>query len=112
MGKGLSWGSAQPNSVVGSNKCNIEPESYSMNCSSLQHVELDWNFNPVKICLVSCLEINDISLCLGSTDVDVESVNNGLSEIFCQSCASQGRQVDTVKILLVPKVNLIELFHV
>ena len=52
-------------------------------------MKLQRNLNPVQICLVSSLKVNHVSDGLGSADVDVEGVDDGLSEVFFQGFTSQ-----------------------
>lgn len=77
-----------------------------MHSPGLQHVELNGDLNTVKICLVSCLEVDDVTHGLGCADVYVKRVYDWLSEIFSEGCASEGREIDTVEVFLVPKVHL------
>ena len=106
VGQRLSWGSAEPHSVSCPDEGNVEPECNPVDSSSLKHVELDGDLNAVKICLMSCLEVDDMPHGLCCADVHVKSVNNGLSEVFSESCASEWREVNTVEVFLIPEVNL------
>ena len=106
MGQRLGWGSAEPHSVSCPDEGNVEPECNPVDSSSLKHVELDGDLNAVKICLMSCLEVDDMPHGLCCADVHVKSVNNRLSEVFSESCASEWREIDTVEVFLVPEVNL------
>ena len=56
MSEGLGGGGAQPNRVVGPNKRDVKPKSYSMNRPCLEHVELQRNLDSVKIGFVSSLK--------------------------------------------------------
>ena len=89
VGQRLGWGSAEPHSVSCPDEGNVEPECNPVDSSSLKHVELDGDLNAVKICLMSCLEVDDMPHGLCCADVHVKSVNNGLSEVFSESCASE-----------------------
>ena len=69
-------------------------------------MELQRDFDAVEVGFVSCLEVNDVSLGFGRADVDVEGVHDGLPEVLRQSRTSQRRQVYSMEIFLVPKVDL------
>ena len=47
-----------------------------------------------------------MTLGLGSADVDIKRVNDGLSEIFGQSCTSQGGKIHAMEIFLIPEIHL------
>ena len=131
MCEGLGGGRAEPHRVVGPDEGHVEPEGDPVNCPRLrnfwefvnnnfncrrstadysschlQHVELQRDFDAVEVGFVSCLEVNDVSLGFGRADVDVEGVHDGLPEVLRQSRTSQRRQVYSMEIFLVPKVDL------
>ena len=89
VGQRLGGGGAEPHSVGCPNKGHVKPECDPVDGTGLKHVELDGDLNTVKICLVSCLEVDDVTHGLGSADVHVKSVNNRLSEVFSKGCASE-----------------------
>ena len=47
-----------------------------------------------------------MSLGLGSADVDVKGVDDGLPEVLAHGGVSQRGEVDAVEVLLVPEVHL------
>ena len=106
-------------------------------------MELEGDLNSVQVCLVGSLkqfglevfkdnveifkylEVDHMSLGLGSADVDVKCVylggkeittpqqsdvgfrtHNGLTEVFAHGRVSKGGEVDAVEVLLVPEVHL------
>ena len=52
------------------------------------------------------LEVDHVSLGLGSADVDVKGVDDGLPEVLAHGGVSQRGEVDAVEVLLVPEVHL------
>ena len=88
------------------NNFNCRRSTADYSSCHLQHVELQRDFDAVKVGFVSCLEVNDVSLGFGRADVDVEGVHDGLPEVLRQSRTSQRRQVYSMEIFLVPKVDL------
>merc|ERR1719220_1939381 len=91
---------------------DIKPKGKAVNCSRTEHVELKRDLNSVKVGLMCSLEVDHVSLSLGGADVDVECVYNGLAEILVHRRVTKRGEVDSVEIFLVPKVNLVKLFHV
>ena len=89
VGQRLGGGGAEPHSVGCPNEGHVKPECDPVDGTGLKHVELDGDLYTMKICLVSCLEVDDVTHGLGSADVHVKGVNNGLSEVFSKGCASE-----------------------
>ena len=106
MGQRLGWGSAEPHSVSCPDEGNVEPECNPVDSSSLKHVELNGDLNPVEVGLVSCLEVDDVTQGLRGADVDVKGVHNGLPEVLGEGGASEGREVHAVEVFLIPEVHL------
>ena len=106
MGQWLGGCCAQPHGIGCPDEGHVKPERDPVHCPRMQHVELDGNLDTVKICLVGCLEVDDVAHGLSCADVYIKSVNNGLSEVFFEGFASEDGKIDTVEVLLIPEVHL------
>ena len=85
-------------------------------------MELEWDFDSVEVGFVGSLkrgrlaflkfdnlmylEVDHVSLGLGSADVDVKGVDDGLPEVLAHGAVPQRGEVDAVEVLLVPEVHL------
>ena len=108
----LCWRRGQPHCRVAPNKRHVEPERQPVHRARRQHVELERNLDAVQLRLVRRLEINHVALRLGRADANVEGIHHRLAEVFLHGGGAQVGQVHPVEIFLLPKVDLVELFHV
>lgn len=77
-----------------------------MNFIRLRDDKLERNIDGVEVILVCLQKVHRVLVRLGDADANVKGVHHGLVKVLLQSGIPKGRQIDAVKVLLIPKVGL------
>ena len=75
MSQRLSGCGGQPHCCSSANKGHIEPKCQAVNCTRLDHVKLQGDFDSVQFGLISLQKVNDVTLSLGQANTNIKSVN-------------------------------------
>lgn len=81
-----------------------------MNLVRLGAHKLEWNINGVQIILMGGQKVHCVFVRFGNADTNIKSVHHRLVKVLLQGGGPKSGEVNTVKVLLKPKVGLCELW--
>ena len=75
MSERLRGRCGQPHGGAGSDESDVEPEGQAVDHPGAEHVELQWDLDPVQVRLFRRPEVDHVTLGLGHANADVKCVH-------------------------------------